>query len=526
MDEILSQVKSAIRGIVRFRWAAILVAWAICAIGWVYIWTLPNTYEARARVYVDTESVLKPLLSGLAVNSDVMNQLRMMQVYLLGRPNLERIARETDLALRAETPADFEKLISSLPKSIGLEGGGRDQTFSITYRDPDRVMAQRIVQATLDTFVEDSIGLKREDASGAQRFLEQQIREYETRLRDAETKLADFKRNNVGLMPGEGGDYYTRLQSAQTILEGLQVRTRQAAQRRSELSRQLEGEEPTVGLWAGGGSGSAGNTAVDAKIAELRRKLDVVLLQFTDKHPDVIAIREQIAQLEERKRTARSRTDLMVVDPGAATEPGNRSLAVNPVYQSMKIALSQAEVEVADLNAQLAEQQRMVANLRGRINTMPQVEAELAQLSRDYEVNRTQYAALLQRLESAKLSQQAQQTNDQVRFRVIEPPTALRLPVGPNRILLMATVLVLGVGAGLGLAVLLSLLKPVFSSKAEVTKLLNVRVIGSIMRVPEGRTGYLLSRDGLLLTGSSACLLLLFSLLCAYAAYSTRQLGI
>jgi polysaccharide chain length determinant protein (PEP-CTERM system associated) len=523
MDEIVNQFKSIVQGIVRFKWLAIITSWIICILGWGIVWMLPNVYEARAKVYVDTESVLKPLLSGLAVNSDVTNQLKLMQSYIMSRPNLERVARDTDLALRATTPAEFERLVASLPTAIGLQGGGRDQIFSISFRDPDRAMAQRIVEAMLDTFVEDSIGMKQEDASGAQRFLENQIREYETKLREAETRLADFKRNNVGLMPGEGGDYYTRLQAELTVLEGLQVRARQAAQRRSELSRQLEGEEPTVGLWAGAG-GSVGNTAVDAKIAELKRKLDVALLQLTDKHPDIIAIREQISQLEERKRTARSRTDLMVVEPGANPEQNGRSLAVNPVYQSMKIALSQAEVELTDLSTQLIEQQRAVATLRGRVNTMPKVEAELAQLNRDYEVNRSQYTALLQRLESAKLSQQAQQTNDQVRFRVVEPPASPRLPVGPNRVLLMAGVLILSIGSGLALTVVLNLFRPVFGDKQQLIGYLNVRVIGSVMRAPPEERLSFFSRERMLVAGSAGSLLVVFSVLCVYAMYLTRQL--
>jgi polysaccharide chain length determinant protein (PEP-CTERM system associated) len=248
------------------------------------------------------------------------------------------------------------------------------------------------------------------------------------------------------------------------------------------------------------------------------------LLQLTDKHPDIIAIREQISQLEERKRTARSRTDLMVVEPGANPEQNGRSLAVNPVYQSMKIALSQAEVELTDLSTQLIEQQRAVATLRGRVNTMPKVEAELAQLNRDYEVNRSQYTALLQRLESAKLSQQAQQTNDQVRFRVVEPPASPRLPVGPNRVLLMAGVLILSIGSGLALTVVLNLFRPVFGDKQQLIGYLNVRVIGSVMRAPPEERLSFFSRERMLVAGSAGSLLVVFSVLCVYAMYLTRQL--
>jgi polysaccharide chain length determinant protein (PEP-CTERM system associated) len=500
-----------------------IAAWVVCLAGWAAVWLVPDQYESRAKVYIDTESVLRPLLVGLAVDADPTNQLRMMQSVLVSRPNLERIAKETDLALRAKDVAGLEQLVAKLPDRIGLMGGGQDQVFSLSFRDHDRAMAQRVVEVMLDSFVEDSMDLKKEDSSGAQRFLEQQIREYEARLRDAETQLADFKRGNVGLMPGEGGDYYARLQAELARRDDLAAKLRQATQRRDELARQLEGEEPTFGF---GPRGSGGSTsAVDAKIVELQRRLEQLLVTYTDKHPDVDAIREQIAQLEQRKKTAKTPRDLALPPENGDELTPAQSLSVNPVYQNMKISMSQTEVEIADLRAQLGEQQRVVGNLQSRVNTMPRVEADLAQLTRDYEVNRTQYTALLQRLESARLSQQASTNNDQVKFRILEPPMTPRAPVAPNRTLLLALVLIVGLGAGIGLALALNFVKPVVTSRHDLRHLTGLKVIGSISRVATSDSARAGTRDVIWLSSAGGGLLVVFIALAALVMFINQRLA-
>lgn len=471
--ELLSQIRSAWR----FRWTAVWVAWGVAVVGWAVVATLPNNYEARAKVFVDAESVLRPLLQGLAVNTDVMNQVNMMSRVLMSRPNLEKVAQETDLALRATTPESFQRMIDTLPQRIGLNGGSGN-VFAITFQDRDPQMAYRVVKTLVDTFVESAIGVKREDQSGAQRFLEEQIREYEKKLSEAEDRLAEFKKNNIGLMPGETGDYYQRRQAAADALEQLRSQLRLAEQRREELARQLQGEEPTFGLFTGNaGRGGARATPSDSRIAEYQRQIDQLLLEYTPQHPRVIALQETIEQLKKQKGTVDETPAPVETDPARMAA---RALDINPVYQNMKINLSQAELEVVELRNKIAQQQAIVNDLQGKVNTIPEVEAQLARLNRDYEVNRAQYQALLQRLESARLSEQAEDSREQVKFRIIEPAAVPLVPLGPNRPLLTTVVFVLALGAGAFAAVVRGMLKPVFMDKVSLANVSGIPVLGTI----------------------------------------------
>lgn len=510
MHEILAQLMAQLRGAWRFRWLAIGLAWAVALVGWLAVLSLPDSYQARAQVYVDTESVLKPLLSGLAVDTNVMNEVNMVGTVLLSRPNLEKVARDTDLYLRTSTPEAFDRLLQRLPAQIVLSDGGRANTFTLTYSDFDRTMAVRVVQRLLDTFVEGSLGMKRADSSGAQRFLEEQIRQYEKRLREAEARLADFKRQNVGLMPGETGDYYTRLQTGMQSLEELRAKFRLAMDRRAEQLRQLEGEEPTFGLVTSPSSRTGPVSPLDARIAEYERKLETLLVSYTEKHPEVIATRETIAALEAQKNSAQPQR---AAAPEAA-DPARlalRALDINPVYQGMKLALSQTEVELAELRSRIADQERAVSNLRQRVDTIPEVEAQLVRLNRDYEVNKAQHTALLQRLESARLSEEAEESKEDMKFRIIEPATAPLQPAGPKRALFLSVVLCFGLGCGVALAILLNQLRPVFSSRAMLASVTGLPVIGAVSFVPVANVPAGLQREPILLAAATALLLLIYA---------------
>ena len=464
----------------RYRWIAVAVAWLLAILGWIGVQFIPDKYESRTQVYVDTESLLKPLLTGLAVNRDVMGQVGMMQSVMLSRPNLEKVAQQADLMLETTSRGDQEEVIDSLSKRIKLgrpdNQSGRN-TFVVTFEDNNPKVAHKVVRALLDTFMEDSLGLKRTDATVAQRFLQSQIKEYEQRLVEAENRLASFKQQNVGVMPGSSSTYYQQLEVATGQLQQLQQAYSQMERRRDELDRQLKGEEPTFGLM-----GSAEGTPIDGQIARFKAQRDQLLLEYTDKHPQVQALNATIAGLEAEKR-AGTKISSSVAAPGAnlSSDQGLvRSLDMNPVYQNLRLQLSSADADLAAIRGQMDAQQRLVGDLRGRVNEVPDVEAELSRLNRDYEVNKRQYDTLLERLESAKISEEAEQNSDNVKFRVIEPPTLPVKASGPHRGVLNSLVLLLSLGAGLGLAMLFGQLHPTFSTRDALQKVARIPVIGSI----------------------------------------------
>jgi polysaccharide chain length determinant protein (PEP-CTERM system associated) len=478
MSQVLDRLIDELRGAWRFRWLSMTLAWLVCVFGWLFVFSMPDMYEATARVFVDTRTVLRPLLRDITVEADVDSQLNMVRQAMLGRPQLERVARETDLDLRAATPEQKAAMIDRLRGRIGISGGassGRESSgglYVISYQDPDREKSIEVVDKLLNSFMEDTLGGNREGTETAQRFLTKQIEEYEVKLSQAEDRLAEFKKKNVGLVPGDqSGDYFSRLQTELEAAKKAESTLNIALKRRDELQRQLRGEVPYVSGTGGRAAGGSQDTV--SRIQETQARLDELLLRFTDKHPDVVATRETLEQLKQRRDE-----EVAAMRRGDAERSGSGG-ASNPVYQSIQLALNQAEVEIAALRGEITDHRNKAAQLRSMVDTVPQVEAEFGRLNRDYEVTRDGYRELVDRLQKARLSERADETGV-VKFEVVDPPSASFAPVAPNRLRLLAMVLVAGLGIGGALAYLLHQLRPVFNNPRSLAEITGLTVLGAV----------------------------------------------
>ena len=488
VKETFTRIVDEIRAAARFRWLAIVTAWLVCSVGWLVIHMLPDVYESSARVYVDTRTALSPVIQGLAIQQDIDSQLNMVQQSLLGESQLREIVRQTRLDANARTEDERARIVGGLRDRIMVRVGAGDSgqpggsVYSIYYQDLDRERSLKVVQILLDSFFSSTLGGKKESSDTAQKFLEDQIRQNEQQLRDAEQRLADFKKNNVGTMPGAEGDYFTRLQNEMEASKKAQVALSVAVSRRNELAQQLRtgasaaaaSGASSAGGSIGGGERRAGAADTSSQIMEAQRRLTDLLLRYTEKHPEVGALRDEIAELEQRR--TREIEALRRGDPSAAIASGAIS---NPVYQSIQLAMNEVDVQIAALRSEIGQHERRISELRALVKVVPEVEAEFARLNRDYDVTRAQYVGLVERLGKAKLGQDAEETSA-VRFEIIDPPTASFQPVAPNRPLLIFLVLVVGIGLGAGLAYLLARLKPVFSHPCELEAVTGLPVFGEV----------------------------------------------
>lgn len=484
MNEIIELVLGYLRGIWRNRWYALGCAWLFCLIGWFVIYRLPDQYEASARVFVDTQSVLRPLMQGMAVNINPDAQIGLVTRTLLSRPNLEKIARMTDLDVRANDPETLDRLIGGLQSRIGLKTNrGDENLYNLTYENRDPRFAKKVVEAVVTVFAENLLGDTRQDTAAAQRFLEKQIKEYETRLVEAEDRLRLFKLKNMGLMPKEGGTYYNRMQQATEELEAIRLEMAQGENRRNSLQQQLGGVKPTLtGADPFGATTTGPTLPLDARIQSLEEKVDELLLRYTDKHPDVVIMRQTIADLRKQREQILAQQAASAAGDNESGA-GQQGPTDNPVYQQLKMALSMEEANLASLQTKVGEYEKRRRELQGQVDAVLRVETELTALNRDYELNRSKYNELLARRESARMAGQIEQTDQNVRFRIIDPPRVPSNPSGPNRPLLMSGVLAAGLAAGLALAFLIAQIWPVFDSRRSLMQITNVPVFGSVSAV-------------------------------------------
>lgn len=468
MEEIIAQLQSGLKGIWKYRWCAVILTWLVATVGWLKVYTMPDDYQTTARVFVDTQSILKPLLSGMTTLPNVEQQVAIMSRTLLSRPNVERVMRMVDLDIAASTPREHEQKVDELMQKIRIGGTSTYDIYTISYNHSNPRLVRDVVQSLLTIFVEGSFKGKKGESEKAVQFIDEQIRAYEDKLLAAENNVKEFKLKNNFLLPRQGIDYNAQVLISQDALNAAKLELVEAEQARNAIDGQISGDEPILGTELG--PAAIDNPELDGRISALNKSLDALLLQYTEAHPDIISTRRLVALLEERK----------VQEAKTRVAPADLGKNYSPMLQQLKVALAEADARVASIRARVAEMQQRHDTLLAQSQAVPEIESQLAQLNRDYQINKDNYEKLIGRREAAKLSGDLSTTTEMMSFKIIDPPTVPQRPTGPNRPLLYSIVMAVAVMAGAAGALLISQVRPTYLSPGELREATGLRVLGAV----------------------------------------------
>jgi polysaccharide chain length determinant protein (PEP-CTERM system associated) len=482
MEALLSQLSTALRGMWQHRWLGMLVAWSVAVVGMIVVLMMPDRYEATARIFVDTQSILKPLMSGLTIQPNVEQQVVMLSRTLISRPNIEKLIRMADLDLGSQTKSAQEALIENLSRTLEIKNTGRDNMYTLSYRDPNPEKAKRVVQSLASIFIESSMGDGRNDSDTAKKFIDEQIKNYVSKLEEAESGLKAFRIRNIDAQTADGKDMSVRLAEISTQLNQARLELREAENSREEAKRQLESEKAqTANVTANSllqeSASSISTPGIDARIAAQKSNLDGLLQRYTEAHPEVLSARRLIKELEEQKKQEiREMRKSMLANPASSV---NNGLA----YQELNKILATTEVQVAGLRARVNEYEARYKRARELIKLSPQIESEYAQLNRDYAINKKNYEDLIARRESATISGNLEKASGVADFRLIDPPRASPNPVAPNRLLLLILVLLGAIAIGGATAFAASQFRPVFYSAHSLRSITGLPFLGMVSKV-------------------------------------------
>ncbi|MGS2721782.1 XrtA system polysaccharide chain length determinant [Paraglaciecola aestuariivivens] len=471
LHKTLELIIGYIKGVWVKKRYIMICSWLICPLGFVYVASLPDVYQSSARVYVDTRSMLAPMLRGLALQSNPEQEVAMMVRTLLTRPNLEIIARNSDLDITTSNDDQYQNLITNLSRTIKLRKAGRENLYIISYTHKDPEVARIVVQKTLDLFVEGTKGNNRKESDSADQFIDEQIAEYETRLINAEQRLVNYKRKYNTLLPNQG-TFYQNYNNLTSQLEQTRLTIKEVEQQIATLKAQVNGNKPDDAGETSSFDNLAISTRYDDRIKNLEEKLDQLMLKYTELHPDVIETNNLLnSLLDARKKD---------VQEYLAAGDGERPAQIGSIANELKLEISRLEGQLASLRVREEEFAAKIDDLKQKIDFVPQAEAERTALDRDYNITKKKYEGLLNRREASNLARKADISTESVQFRVLDAPRTPKEAAYPNRMLNYTVVLILGFGAGLGLAFLISLLNPVLVKANQLTELTSYPVLGMV----------------------------------------------
>lgn len=480
------QAMPLLQALWRHKWLGVAAAWLVCTAGWIGVALIPTKYESSARVYLNADPLLTPLLKGLAADTDPTRQLDFMQRTLLSRPNLEQLVRLTDLDMGITTPEEKETLFKRLASDISVAPITLN-LLTLSYLDRDPQVAKNVVQALLTIFAEKIAGSSRADMDSAQRFLDSEIVSYRDQLRAAEKRRADLAQRYPDIVSNrspdavaEGDESLSRVDQARNAVARLKLELADAITKRDALQKELSAvpamlsvdRAPQV-VVEGGRLGP-----LDERLQELRRNLDSLRLKYTENHPDVKAARQAIAQLQAEA----AKSSDPAGKPGAAPVRGE---ITNPVYEQVKVKLVDAEAAVAAVQRRLDEARSDQERIEKVAKSAPDVLVQAQDMDRDYSILKKNYQELVARREATQIAHAADTKTEKIQFRIVDPPQVPVLPSAPNRPMFVSVVLLFGIGAGLAVPLALTQFDRSFATVGQLRSL-GLPIVGTVSRLSLG----------------------------------------
>ncbi|MGC9162268.1 MAG: XrtA system polysaccharide chain length determinant [Thiomonas sp.] len=489
MNDLLRPLFNLLPGMWDRRWVGLITAWVVLVLGGVGVALFHERYMASARVFVDTQTLLKPLMQGLTVQPNIDEQVQMVARTLLSRPNLERLVRENKLAPDDGRPDAMNRAVDQLYKSLKLDINARENLYGVSYANPDPRVALNVVRDLVNMFLTSGIGGKQQDTRQALQFLDAQVADYARQLNAAEQKLKDFKTAHPGYAGPANIDYYTRVNQASDQLSQLQGQLSAAIAARNAIVGQMRSEPPTITVtspYPGAAAVTPSGQTIPADVLDIERqiqtqrnRLDELLQRYTNEYPDVIATRQTLARLEAEKK---ARLKAAAEQPAAAAPaaPPNLLSTANPAYQQLRVQVAQADANVASLQAQVAEAQARLNQLRSQAGQMPALDQQYASLMRGYDIIRKSYDDLVARRQAAGLTQSVDATSQLAVFRVVDPPRVEQHPLFPSKPMLIAMLVFFALACGVAASFVVSQLMPTFHSPRHLRESIDRPVLGSI----------------------------------------------
>jgi len=465
MAGLYDELLVLLHGIWNRRWVALAVAWGVAMLGWLGVALIPNSYQSKARVYVNTQSLLEDRMGITQVQSQ--QDLDRLRSTLASAENLEKVVRGTDLSQAVSGPRDIAAKITTLRENISVMAQADPSMIDISAISADSSLsdganariAQQVVQKLIDIFQEENLSGDRRETKQSLAFLDQQIAGRAKQLEAADQRRIEFAQRYAGLLPG-AGSISQRMDAARMEINNIDSQLVQAQSALSAMNGQLAGTPQTLpGVGASGGPSALAQA--QANLASMKAR------GWTNNHPDVIAAQREVEAL--RKSGG----------GGSASGGGTP----NPAYLSIKSMQAERAATVQALQARKAQLQADLNAMMSRQVDEPGIASEQEKLDRDYEVLKTQYDKLLADREEIRLRGEVKTETGAVQFRVIQPPSTPTAPTAPNRPLLLLGVLVRAIAAGIGVAFALGQLKGSFSTAARLERAIGLPVAGSISQV-------------------------------------------
>ncbi len=459
----------------------LLAGWLVV---WAASWVMPSRYRSGTLILVEQPTMPKDYVTP-NVNDDLQDRLRSITQQILSRTRLLHIIDQLNLYSDGGNRLTPDDKVERMRKDIEIElvrdGEGRVNAFNVYYSSRNPHIAQQVTSELTNLFISENLEVRQQQSEDTTSFLEGQLETARKTLASQEEKIRIFKAEHPGELPTQVSSNLQILAGMQSQLQTEEDELNTAKQQRVYLETLINQYRSLQGSPKSATATSAGLPELDAELDRLRAQLADLSSHYTDKHPDVRKVKEQIAKTERM----RDQLSASVNTPGATGDPDTAAPNTDPKDASsptvqLQSQLQANKVEIANRERSIADLKNKVSDYQARLNQEPVREQQLSDLTRGYDQSKANYDELLKKKNESAMATSMELLQQGERFRIIDPPSLPLKPDFPNR--MKFCLLGLAIGLALGAIVAGSFEKiddRVYDEK-ELKKLLPVAVMAEI----------------------------------------------
>jgi len=463
----------------------LFLGWAVV---WAASWVLPPRYQSTTLILVEQPTMPKDYVTP-NVNDDLQDRMQSITQQILSRTRLLHIIDQLNLYVDPHAQPSPDQKVDRMRKDIDIElvKDARNQitAFNVSYSSRDPHLAQQVTSELTNLFINENLEVRQQQSEDTTKFMESHLEAARRVLADQEDKIRQFKAQHPGELPAQVGSNLQILAGLQTQLQTEEDALNTAKQQRVYLEtlmtqyRSLQGTPKTSS-----GIATVGLPAVDEELQKLRAQLADLSSHYTDRHPDVRKLKQQIAETEKTRdriiADIKAKNAAPAEDAATTTpDPSTMTDATSPMVQ-LQGQMQSNRAEISNRERAVAELKTKVVDYQARLNQEPVREQQLSDLTRGYEQSKANYDDLLKKKNESAMATSMELLQQGERFRIIDPPSLPVKPEFPNRLKFCG--IGLGIGLALGAVVVggLEMMDDRIYDEKELKKLLPVAVISEI----------------------------------------------
>lgn len=478
------------------RWLILLPLFLTWAAVWGVSWILPATYQSESLILVEEQKIPEKFVAP-NVATGLPERLRSMTEQILSRTRLQAAIDRFHLYSK---PAGLNGLLKSgdpveqMRNDIRIDlvetpgHPGEFMAFKMRYSAGSPELARKVNSELTTLFVNENVKAQHQLSEDTTAFLESQLADARANMEAQEAKVAAFKAKHLGELPSQLESNVQILAGIQGQLQNTQHALDAARQQKLYLESLLQQYQSAQNSFGGPDSTLTPAQLLGKELLDLRLRLRDLQARYTDEYPDVIALKEKLAEVEGLKQQAenemtadlKSRRAKNAVDSQVGEEV-QRASSTSVMQLQSQLKANQLEILTDQQRGRELESQ--ISGYQARLNLTPDTEQELTNVSRGYEESKANYNSLLQKQMQSQLATSLEHTQQGEQFRIVDPPSLPGKPSAPNHLWFSLSGLMAGLFLGLGLAFMRELTDVRFRQEKDLEGIVPVRVLVGIPRL-------------------------------------------